>query len=256
MLQRTIFLILLALTIGILSCGCNKALLKQQAEASRRLGESYYLEGKLTDALGELIKAEELYSEDPVLHNDLGLVYAAKGQYEKALDHLKKALKFNPRYTDALNNMGTVYSMLEQWDNAIECFDRARSDLLYKTPHIALTNLGSVYYEKKEYYRSAQFFKEALKAAPQPAKVDRARIHRGLGRSYMAMGDYEAAVLSLEQAVKDAPNFAIAYYELGKVYLALESFEEAFSAFQKVLSLTSDAELIAQTKAAIQELNR
>lgn len=256
MLRRNSFLIFLALTIGILSCGGNKALLKKQSEALRLLGESYYLEGKYTDALAELIKAKQFYSKVPMLHNDLGLVYKAKGEYEKALFHFKKALKLDPQYPEALNNMGTVYSLLELWDEAIACFDRARSDLLYKTPYIALNNLGLVYYKKKEYGRSVQFYNEALKAAPPFAKVYRAGIHRGLGRTYMAIGNYKEALLSLDEAIKESPKLAAAYYDLGQVYLRLQSFEKAFSAFEKVLDLSSDPELIAKTRAAIQELTR
>jgi tetratricopeptide (TPR) repeat protein len=250
------FLFFLALAIGILSCGGNKALLKKQSEALRLLGESYYLEGKYTDALAELMRAEEVYSEVPALHNDLGLVYKAKGEYEKALYHFKKALKLNPQYPEVLNNMGTVYSLLERWNEAIACFDGARSDLLYKTPYIALNNLGLAYYSKKEYDRSVQFYNDALKAAPLFAKVYRAGIHRGLGRTYMAMGNYKKALLSLEEAISEDPNLAPAYYDLGQVYLRLQSFEKAFSAFKKVLDLSSDPELIAKARAAIQELHR
>jgi tetratricopeptide (TPR) repeat protein len=256
MLRRNNFLVFLALSIGILSCGGNKALLKKQSEASRLLGESYYLEGKYTDALAELIKAEQFYSEDPTLHNDLGLVYKEKGEYEKALFHFKKSLKLKPQYPEVLNNMGTVYSLLERWDEAIACFDGARADLLYKTPYIALNNLGLVYYEKKEYNRSVQLYNEALKATPPFAKVYRAGVHRGLGRTYMAMGNYKEALLSLEEAIKESPKLAAAYYDLGQVYLKLQSFEKALSAFEKVLDLSSDPELIAKTRAAIHELIR
>ncbi|MFH1672668.1 MAG: tetratricopeptide repeat protein [Pseudomonadota bacterium] len=251
MLRRNSFLIFLALTIGILSCGGNKALLKKQSEASRLLAEAYYVEGKITEALQELLQAEKFYSKDPILHNDFGLVYTAKIEYEKALFHFKKALELNPQYPEAFNNMGIVYSILKQWDKAIECFDRARSDLLYKTPHIALSNLGSVYYEKGDYNRSVQFYKEALKVVPQLARAD-----QGLGRTYIAMGKYEEAVFSLEKAVKGAPNFAAAYYDLGQAYLKLQSFEKALSAFKKVLELTSDGELNAKARDAIHELNR
>lgn len=256
MLRRSKFLIVVVLVIGILSCGGNRAQLKRQSEALRDLGYSHLYAGDYTSALKELLNAEKLYSGDPILHNDLGLVYMAKGKYEKALYHFRKSLKLNPQYPEALNNMGTVYSILKQWDKAIECFDRAQSDLLYKAPHIALSNLGAVYYEKKEYDRSARYYKEVLKVTPQSAGVDRARAHRGLGRIYMAMGNYKEAVLSLEKAVKDAPDFAAAYYNLGQGYLKLQSFEKSFAAFEKVLGLTSDAELIAKARAAIEELNR
>ncbi|MBW2646427.1 MAG: tetratricopeptide repeat protein [Deltaproteobacteria bacterium] len=83
-----------------------------------------------------------------------------------------------------------------------------------------------------------------------------ARGDQGLGRTYIAMGKYEEAVFSLEKAVKGAPDFAAAYYDLGQAYLKLQSFEKALSAFKKVLELTSDGELNAKARDAIQKLNR
>lgn len=248
-------LFLLVLTIGTLSCAGNKEV-KKQADASRRLGESYYRAGEFTHALEEFVKAEKLNSKDPVLHNDLGLVYAEKGDYEQALYHLNKALKLKSHYPEAENNMGVVYSILKQWDRAIECYDRARSDLLYRTPHIALINLGVAYREKEEYHRSVESFEEAIKVAPEQAMVDLANAYRGLGHTYMAMEDHEDALTSFQKAVEKAPDFAAAYYDLGQSYLKLQSFEKALYAFNKVLTLTSDPNLTEKAEAAIMELQR
>jgi type IV pilus assembly protein PilF len=52
--------------------------IKKKAAASRNLGEAYLSEKNYTAALGELLKAERLNPEDPILQNDLGLVYMAK----------------------------------------------------------------------------------------------------------------------------------------------------------------------------------
>ena len=43
------------------------------------MGDSLLKEGKPTQALGELLKAQELDPDDPQIHNVLGVVYLEKG---------------------------------------------------------------------------------------------------------------------------------------------------------------------------------
>jgi Tfp pilus assembly protein PilF len=45
---------------------------KKRAAAAINLGEAYMGGGNYTAALGELLKAEKLVPNDPILHNDLG----------------------------------------------------------------------------------------------------------------------------------------------------------------------------------------
>ena len=85
---------------------------KEQAIASRNLGEAYMGEGNYTKALRELLKAEQLNPNDPYLQNNLGLTYLAKGNPEKALSHFKRALERKPDYSPARNNLGTAYIAL------------------------------------------------------------------------------------------------------------------------------------------------
>ena len=84
--------------LGLSSCATPQdvAERKRQSEALRTLGERLMADEKFTPALRELQKAEDLYADDHILQNDLGLVYLQKGKLDLALTHLKKAVALKP----------------------------------------------------------------------------------------------------------------------------------------------------------------
>ncbi len=247
-------IILLAWLIAVLftvSCAGDSALRKEQSRAYRLIGEGYYHEGKVTAALGELLKAEKLYDKDPLLHHDLGLVYFAKGEFELAIVHFNKALRIKPDYSEALNYLGAVFLSLERWDDAIEYFNRARANLLYTTPHFSLWNLGAAYRGKKDYARSISFYEEALEVSPRWPLA-----YRGKALTYMAMGDYGAAISSLEKALNYAPRFALAHYDLGRAYAGSHNREKAIAGFKRVVELAPDSRLADKALAEIRKLQK
>ena len=168
-----------------------------------------------------------------------------------AIDHFNRAvaLKSDGVYSDALNAKGTVYLRLKQWDQAIACFDQALDNLLYATPHQALSNLGEAYREQGDYERAIEAYHSALRKSPVFPNA-----YRGLGLVYMALGDYEAAVVSLEKAVLHAPDSARAFYDLGLAYAGQYDFQRAMSAFKKVLELAPDSPLADGALAEIRKL--
>lgn len=98
------------------------ALKKKQSEAIRGVGEAYLAEGRVSAALREFLKAEELYGNDHLLHDGLGLAYMAKGRNDKAIYHFKKALAIEPDYPAGKNNLGVAYMKNNELDKAIAIF--------------------------------------------------------------------------------------------------------------------------------------
>lgn len=233
----------------LLSCGANKAELRQREVALRDLGKQYYVAGDHTTALRYLLEAEENYPDDHILQNYLGQVYLAKNKPEEAIVHFKRAIVLKPDYAVAKNNLGVVYLTQNDWDKAIAVFDELTGDLLYATPHYPLSNLGYAYYQKKQYAQSEQYYKKALELEPNyPPAL------RGLGRTYIAMGRDSEAVAALSAAIEQYPEFAGAYYDLGRAYLKRKEYRKAKAAFQKVVNLESDSELGRSARTALQQL--
>ncbi len=241
---------LLLIIFFIASCGGTQ-LRKEQAEASRKLGEAYFKDGNYSYALRELFKAEELYPDDHILQNDLGIAYRMKGKSDLAIRHFKKALKLKPDYAPARNNLGAAYFDKKDWDAAIACYKEVAGNILYATPHFPLNNLGRAYYEKKAYKLSEKYYLEALEIEPKyvPAL-------QGLGQTYIAMGKLSEAVAALESAVKEVPEFARAYFYLGKAYRLSRKYNKAYVAYNEVLSLVPETPLAVEAEKEIKKMKK
>ena len=224
------------LVFFLVSCAPNLELIKNQEEALRNFGEAYIREGDYTKALRKLLEAEKLYSKDPLLQNDLGLVYMAKEKPDMAIDHFKKAVEIKPDYTPAKNNLGTAYLAEKRWDDAIACFEEITGDLLYATPHYPLSNLGWAYYNKKEYNLAEKYYQDALKIEPRFAIA-----LSGLGKIYIATGRISEAIAALEKAVKNSPNSAELYLDLADAYRLSREYKKALNAYKKVIELAPDS---------------
>lgn len=227
----------------------NLVALKKQGETSRNLGEAYYNQGNYTAALRQFLKAEQLYPEDPILHNDLGLTYKAKGKPNLAIKHFKKALDLKPDYAPARNNLGTAHMDKKEWDLAIEQFKEVAGNLLYVTPQYPLSNLGLAYYHKGAYDTAAKYYQEALDLEPRFINA-----LAGLGRTYIAMGRGSEAVAALETGVKYYPRAAQLHFDLGEAYTMARNYKKAYDAFQKVIELVPGTPLARKAQIESQKI--
>ena len=233
------------------SCAANLKETQKQSASYRNLGEAYLAQGNVTAALKEFLNAEKIYADDPFLQNDLGLAYLAKNKPDTAMEYFQKAIQLKPDYAPAMNNLGTVYMNLKDYDKAISCFEAITNDLLYATPHYPLTNLGICYYHKQNYDRSESYFHEALKILPGfPIAL------KGLAKTHMAQGKLASAISFLEDAVKNAPQAADIWYDLGSAYLENRQPDKAIGAFQKVVALAPSSDLAREAEIKIRSIKK
>ncbi|GEM_PF-3652401 len=64
-------------------------------------------------------------NNDPILHNNLGVLYYRKNRIDKAEKEFLLAIKLNPNYADAHNNLGLIYKSRGDYTRAIAYFDTA-----------------------------------------------------------------------------------------------------------------------------------
>jgi Tfp pilus assembly protein PilF len=239
----------LCLAMVLISCAANLEKKRQQSKAMRALGEAYLREGNYTEALKELLKAESLHPNDPLLQNDLGLAYMAKKSYDNAKEHFKKAIALKPEYASAKNNLGTAYLATEAWDDAISVFKDVLSDLLYATPHYAYSNLGLAYYNKGDYRQAEAYYLKALDVEP-----DFVLALRGLGRTYAAMNKMKAAIETFEKALQHAADYAELNMDLADAYQKTMQYEKALYYYRKVETLAPETPLAEEAKRKADEL--
>lgn len=166
-------------------------------------------------ALLELQKAVEFDPELDVAHNALALVYhMSYAEQDKAIRHYRRALEINPKFSEAATNLGNVFLDQGRFDEAIPLYEKALSDILYKTPYIAENNLGWCYYKKGQVQQGVDHIKSALVPNPKFCLG-----HRNLGVIYSETGQPEKAVASFALYAKNCPDVADAHYRYGRALL-------------------------------------
>ena len=252
MIQRgCVWILVLVFMTSLLSCGASQEKKRAQAKATRELGEAYMRQGSYTEALKEMLKAEQFNPGDHLIQNDLGLIYMSKYAYDLAEKHFLKALDIKPDYAAAKNNLGTVYLAKRDWHAAIKTFKSLEGSLLYATPHYPLSNLGLAYYKLGEYDEAEMYYQRALDIEPNfPIAL------RGLGRTYIAMIKIPEAVSVLEKAVREAPVWPELYLDMGTAYRLAGQYTRALLAFNKVPDLAPDSDAAEQALEEIKKMQQ
>jgi len=77
--------------------------------AHRNLGAMHFLDGRLSEAEAEFIKALDLNPNEQMAHNNLGLVYMHAGYFKESEIEYKKELELYPNYDPGYYNLGLLY---------------------------------------------------------------------------------------------------------------------------------------------------
>jgi Tfp pilus assembly protein PilF len=223
---------------------------RRMAEVKRDVGEAYMRQGDYTSALRELLEAEKLYTEDPIVHNNIGLCYMNKKRISDAIIHFKKSISLKPSYAPARNNLGTAYLALEEWDTAIAVFKEITNDALYGTPHYPLSNLGLAYYHKGQYKIALGYYQKALHIQDNFVNA-----LRGAGKSYLMLNEGRMALRYLERAVKHAPKMAQIHYELAEAYRLVGHTSQAIVSYETAIELAApESDVAVRAKQGIRSI--
>lgn len=240
--------ILLMLVPLLMACASTMKQ-KEDALSHMRVGESMLREGRPTQALAELIQANDLDPSNPLIRNILGVAYLEKGMVRQAIYQFEKALYLDPNYAEAQNNLGTALLREGRVKEAIASFNKTLENPTYPTPHYVMFNLGQAYTALKDFEKAREKYQEAVRISPNYSLA-----YHGLGLAWKATGHLEEAGEALKKAIENAPKFAQAHYDLGEVLLALNQSSLARLAFQEVVGLVPDSELGKRAREKMKDL--
>lgn len=244
MIRLTVCLFLAFLS-GCVSRGSDD---EQRAELHLRIGTAHLGKGNYPAALSELLKANELHDESPVINNNLGLAYFVRGKYQLAEKYIRKAVTLEPKYTEARNNLGRALIELGLFDEAIEELNKASEDLTYSAPEKTHANLGLAYFKKRNFAKARDEYKKAL--AFQPGVCSSANFY---ARSLLELNDLETAPRAFDLAIKtcEKQNFpeplyygAVSYYRKGEREAAMARFNELLAQFPEGELATKAKEML------------
>lgn len=196
----------------LLTFGCVTAQKQQRAESRIMLGSAYLKEGDIPGAIGMLQEATQFNPKSAEAWEKLGLAYYAQGAPERAEQAFKRALKIEPDRAETNNNYALILLDQQRYDDAISHFEVASADLSYRNTAMVLSNLG---------------------------------------RAHQLNQQPEAALSSLNNAVRRAPNLCIARFNRGLVLKELSKDMEALEDFKAVIKLCGDTATGAYYQAAL-----
>ncbi|MGC4115334.1 MAG: tetratricopeptide repeat protein [Myxococcales bacterium] len=150
------------------------------------------------------------------------LYHVSYGEKDKAIEHYKKALVINPKFSEAMVNLGNVYLDQARYEEAIPLYEKALSDILYKTPYIAENNLGWCHFKMGNVQLAIDHIKSALVPNPKFCLG-----HRNLGTIYTETKQPEKAQQSFCLFAKHCPDVPDARYRCGRSLLAAGDTEGA-----------------------------
>ena len=172
---------------------------------------------------------------------NLGLLERQAGNIDKAIEHYEAAIAVDPNDAILLNNLAVALRQdPDRRGEAIEIMKKAVSlEPEHPDLHFALAS------ELKEAGQIEQAISELQTCIR--LKKGQPKYHRGLGRIYMARGNYPAArkhyekALALEMKLNPRGRGVInALDRLGRISIAQDRSPEGISYFEKILEIDPD----------------
>ncbi len=186
-------------------------------------------------AYDNLFKAEKVDPKNGDVLNLLGLVYFYDGNIAEAELKFKAAIQYKENFSEAYNHLGIVYSEQKEYKKAIESFKKASTNLLYKTPWIAYTNLAQVYFELKEYDEAEKVLLLSLRKNHKQCQA-----HSLLGDLYRAKNILETSKKHYDEFLKLCPNVAEIHLKLGTLMIQLKNNDDAIKEFKSCVTYSTE----------------
>jgi tetratricopeptide (TPR) repeat protein len=204
--------------------------------ARSRLGELYFRQGRLDDALMEVKKtiemAEGLRTEMnrslAMYYSNLGTIYATKNMMDEAEAQFRHALEVFPHDVLALFNLGRLYADKKKYMEAKGFFER----LVEITPEdpIAWYNLAGVYIElDNPQVSDYNTIDMGIQCYLRTLELDPKHLESSYKLMEVALNHKKTdlAMTVMENAVEHNPDEPLAYYNLINVYDKCKMFDKA-----------------------------
>ena len=202
-------------------------------EALTQVVATYVANGDMAKAENTYRQALVLRPQDITLQLQLAHLYALQNKRVKAEAAYQKAVALDPRYVRPHLASEDVSIDLQQFEAALAAYRQAAA--FADAAHGPKAQWAELLLYHNQLDEVAQYADERLQTR------DGMEAGRFLtGRLVLARHQVPEAVTTLQQVIKEVPNFAPAHYYLGLAYLRQEHVQLAKDAFAKVLELAPD----------------
>ncbi len=204
-------------------------IIPDNSEGQINLGVVLYRSGDISKSINHYEKLLAHVKEKDYLASvnyNLAVAYAHSGDFKKAITNYQKAIEQRKDYPQAYNNLGLIYEVLASIN-----FQQAAQNI-----ELAKKNFLTAIEQRRGQYPLARY---------------------NLARLYANEQKYQEATNEFLIVVKQKPDFAEAYLDLGNAYLLKtvltfqDQVPQAINSFQKALEIRNDNYPLAHENLAI-----
>lgn len=252
------------------------------AELKPSDGYIYISIGSIYESLGEYQKALQAYSKvkemcPEYLYNYLNIanVDYQLGDYKSSIENYNKFLATYSQHREARENLAASYLGSGNYQSAVNEY----ANIYSKNPSSFrdFAKYGLALFEVKDYEKAAEFLEKAVDADPDNslAHVNLALSYQELGKNELALSQYDvvfrqqpalhslrfdygnllaemgkdvSAIENYKIYIKNYPNDARVYQNIGLVYKRLNKIDDAILSYEKALELQKDKRDISLVK--------
>lgn len=158
--QTLMFAALMILT----SCASKNNVKNKQSDLYFSAGTQSLMSKDYTDALKNLLRANELKPDNSEILNNLGMAYYFKGETNLAIKSLNRSLEIDDGNSDAKVNLASIYYRAGKVSEAEKLYKNVLKDLTYDKQARTLFNLGLLeLHNKKNTVSAENYFKKSIK---------------------------------------------------------------------------------------------
>lgn len=250
LISRNILILAVAMFFVACSSTANKTK-KRQADLYFGAGTQSLMTQDYTDALKNLLKANELDPGNSGIINNLGMAYYFKGERDLAIKSLKQAIKLDEDNSDAKVNLASIYFRDGDIKNSEKIYKAVLKDLTYEKQARTLYNLGVIELQRLNKVAAENYFKKSIKEDGNfcPSFYQ-------LGLLQYQRKQFNSALKNFKEASMgvcfDSPA---AHYHQGLTLTALKRYNEAQMKFDEIDARFKKTEFAAKARAKMMELN-
>ncbi len=172
---------------------------------------------------------EEPFSKEAWL--EIGVIYFKKSEYKKALESYDFAITNDENYSDAYFNKGNTFAEMEKFGEAIKMYKHFLK--LEKNENaMAYSYIGSCYKDMKDFKNAEKYYKKSLKI-----EGDLEEALFGMAYIKFLKSKFLESLFYMKRIINFNKKDTRFYYFLGKIYIELKIFEEAFMSLKKTIKL-------------------
>ncbi|MEM7725431.1 MAG: glycosyltransferase [Cyanobacteria bacterium P01_A01_bin.45] len=165
---------------------------------------------------------------------------AQKSKSTRAQASMEKFLAANPDDAYVCSKLGGLYIEIGKVAEGISLLERGlqNPDIDDQIKYELYYHLGIGYTRAKYLKKAVANYQEAIKLLIDP--MLKLGAYNNLGNLLKTIGNFQAAKVAYETAIKLDPNFAIGYFNLGATFKEMGLLPKAIIAYRKVIELDSN----------------